>query len=890
MNDQTLFHEALKRPLAERESFLREACGSDLSRRKRLETLLAAHEHPDGFLVQPCVPLPNVNAAAAAEQASDSASNLDFLEAPTRPDTLGRLGHYEILSIVGRGGFGIVLRAFDEKLHRVVAIKVLSAALAASATARRRFAREAQAAAAVSHDNIVRIYAVEEAAPIPYLVMEFVEGISLDDKLKQEGPLDLKESLRIGLQIADGLSAAHKQGLVHRDVKPANILLENGIQRVKITDFGLARAVDDVSLTQSGVIAGTPLFMSPEQARGEPVDARSDLFSLGSVLYALCAGQPPFRGSTTLTVIKRVCEESPRPIRELNPDVPQWLVQTIDRLLAKRPAERFQSAAEVTERLGQRLALLQQPAIAVQGDKLSPDAGAASKTAARGRRWLPIAAAALLLLIACLGLSEATGVTQLSATVIRIFTPEGTLVVEASDPDVKVTIEGDGGLSITTAGGQQVRLPAGASYRLRAAKDGQPVALDRELITITQGQKQIVRVRLEPPVPAAETSAAVVPQRSPFVILRGDDGLKRDYETLAAAVADARDGDTIEIRGNGPFASAAIRLSTRVTIRAGQGFQPVIRPLGSEDVLLEAQAGLVAEGLEFQCGAGSAGKLAIAVSQAPAYIANCRFTGCTLSVQNLPYFRMRNCQISTPHGDAVWTANCPLLRRIVVDNNMVMTQTSPGLSFDVVRNATTSAELQFTRNLVMGPNVMALTYYHQQSPETEIPLRVHACRNVFAVDQVVIQFLFARRDTPTARLGGEEAEKLMRKVVTWSEEENAYPENATFVKFLAAGTPFVEIPATGPAQSLDQWHGFWGLMDTGCVQGRIQFARADAVLPTIPAKIDLSDFQLTPESAGYKAGPDERDLGPDLSIVGPGAAYERWKQSPDYQQWLRDSG
>src|SRR5206468_2849597 len=149
-----------------------------------------------------------------------------------------------------------------------------------------------------------------------YLVMQFIDGLTLQAKLDRTGPVPIKELLRIGLQIAEGLAAAHRHGLVHRDVKPANILLENGVQRVKITDFGLARAADDASLTQSGVVAGTPQYMSPEQANGVPADPRSDLFSLGSVLYALCAGHAPFRASTSMAVLKRVCEETPRSLAE----------------------------------------------------------------------------------------------------------------------------------------------------------------------------------------------------------------------------------------------------------------------------------------------------------------------------------------------------------------------------------------------------------------------------------------------------------------------------------------------------------------------------------------------------------------------------------------------
>src|SRR5205823_5906189 len=209
---------------------------------------------------------------------------LGFLAPATKPGVLGRLGHYEVLDVIGRGGMGIVLRGFDETLHRVVAIKVMAAQLASSGAARKRFTREAQAAAAVSHDHIVTIHAVEEGSS-PYMVMQYVPGVSLQQRLDREGPLQLPEILRIGTQTASGLAAAHAQGLIHRDIKPANILLENGVQRVKITDFGMARAVAEASLTQSGVVAGTPQYMAPEQARGETVDHRADLFSLGSVLY-----------------------------------------------------------------------------------------------------------------------------------------------------------------------------------------------------------------------------------------------------------------------------------------------------------------------------------------------------------------------------------------------------------------------------------------------------------------------------------------------------------------------------------------------------------------------------------------------------------------------------
>ncbi|HEX5446805.1 MAG TPA: serine/threonine-protein kinase, partial [Pirellulales bacterium] len=298
-----------------------------------------------------------------ARRGADQQPWLGFLAPSDNAAFLGRLGPYEVSDVIGSGGFGVVLKAFDATLNRYVAVKVLAPHLAASGAARRRFAREAQAAAAVVHDHVVAIHAVAENDGLPYLVMPYIAGCSLQERLDRQGPLELKEILRIGMQVAAGLAAAHAQGLVHRDIKPANILLENGVERVKITDFGLARTIDDASQTQSGVVAGTPQYMAPEQARGEPVDHRCDLFSLGSVLYALSTGRSPFRAETFLGVWRRLCEDMPRPIRETNPEIPDWFAEIVETLHAKSPTERFPSAEEVADLLGRHLAHLQQPAL-----------------------------------------------------------------------------------------------------------------------------------------------------------------------------------------------------------------------------------------------------------------------------------------------------------------------------------------------------------------------------------------------------------------------------------------------------------------------------------------------------------------------------------------------
>jgi len=311
---------------------------------------------------------------------------LGFLSRTDDPRMLGRFGGYEIAGIVGCGGMGVVLKGLDVALNRYVAIKALAPHLATSAAARQRFAREAQAAAAVVHENVIAIHAVSEANGLPYLVMPYMRGPSLQKRLDAQGALTIAEILRIGRQVAAGLAAAHAQGLVHRDIKPGNILLEDGVELLRITDFGLARAADDASLTRSGVIAGTPQYMSPEQARGDSLDARSDLFSLGSVLYALCTGHPPFRAETSFGVLRRITDETPRPIGELNPEIPGWLAATIAKLHAKEPAARYGSADEVARLFEQCLAHIQQPTLVPLPESL-PTKPASSTATTRRPTW-----------------------------------------------------------------------------------------------------------------------------------------------------------------------------------------------------------------------------------------------------------------------------------------------------------------------------------------------------------------------------------------------------------------------------------------------------------------------------------------------------------------------
>ena len=401
---------------AERAKYLEGACEGDVELRARVEALLRADDQPDSLLDQPTVAPYDHNPAVATTiaktithesgAAADDEVPLGFLAPATRPDSLGRIGHYDVLQVLGNGGFGIVFRAFDDVLHRVVAVKVLSPQMAATSPARKRFLREARSSAQVRHENVVQVYEVGEQ-PLPYIAMEFIPGETLQQRLDRTGPIDVVEVVRIGRQIAEGLAAAHATDLIHRDIKPANVLLEGGQLRVKITDFGLARAADDASISQSGIIAGTPMYMAPEQARGETLDQRADLFSLGSVLYVMASGRPPFRANNTVAVLKRVAGDTPRPIREIIPETPQWLCDIIAKLHAKDPDERFQSARDVADVLADCEAQLKENA------KLKDFSRIPRRKSQPSGRWKRVAATIVLLPVIALGATEFAGVTLL---------------------------------------------------------------------------------------------------------------------------------------------------------------------------------------------------------------------------------------------------------------------------------------------------------------------------------------------------------------------------------------------------------------------------------------------------------------------------------------------
>lgn len=286
---------------------------------------------------------------ARDEEATEGAGpcgRYSFLGPPRREGDLGVLGGYSIRRELGRGGMGIVLLAFDEALQRNVALKVLRPELADD-RARARFVREARAAARVRHDHVVGVHSVADPPDgPPFCILEYLAGPSLAERVRAEGRLGPREAAALAAQVADGLAAAHAAGLVHRDVKPGNILSDPATGRAKIADFGLARASEaSDGPTQVGVLAGTPAYMSPEQARGsEPVGPASDIYGLGTTLYEALTGEPPFRGASH-TVLQRVLHDDPRPPRELNSDVPRDLEAICLTCLRKEPHRRYSDAS-----------------------------------------------------------------------------------------------------------------------------------------------------------------------------------------------------------------------------------------------------------------------------------------------------------------------------------------------------------------------------------------------------------------------------------------------------------------------------------------------------------------------------------------------------------------
>ncbi len=377
---EEVFHAASERAPEERAAFINEACGGDDSLRREVEALLAADGEAGSLIETPAYAV-----AAPLIVGGDA----PLLLAKT-------IGHYQIISLLGKGGMGEVYRARDTKLDRAVALKILPEEMSADGERMRRFVREAKAASALNHPNVAHIYEIGEAEGVNFIAMEYVEGQTLAAKINGQ-PLEVSEIVEIGSQIADALDEAHGKGITHRDIKPANVML-NERGQVKVLDFGLAKIArpaspdlaSDISTlpkTASGVVMGTVPYMSPEQALGRDVDQRSDLFSLGVVLYEMATGRLPFAGANTVETLDRILHAEPEAIGRFNTDAPVELERIVRKCLEKERERRYQSARELLVDLKNQ----------------QRDSQSSAKTATpvvtpnRSRRWLLITLAVTLL-------------------------------------------------------------------------------------------------------------------------------------------------------------------------------------------------------------------------------------------------------------------------------------------------------------------------------------------------------------------------------------------------------------------------------------------------------------------------------------------------------------
>jgi formylglycine-generating enzyme required for sulfatase activity/Leucine-rich repeat (LRR) protein len=417
----------------------------------------------------------------------------DFLAPSQQPDEIGRLGEYRVLKVLGAGGMGVVFLAEDPALKRKLALKAMLPSMAASESARQRFIREAQTAAAIEHDHVVPIFQVSQDRGVPFIAMPFLKGEPLDVRLERVKSLPIAEVLRIGREAAKGLAAAHAAGLVHRDIKPANLWLEGEEGRVKILDFGLARsAADNANLTQQGAIIGTPAYMAPEQAQGGTVDARCDLFSLGCVLYRMSTDQPPFKGNDAVSTLVAVAMENPRPPQELRPEIPEKLSELVMRLLAKNPQERPATATEVVaalQKIEEQTAkgkARPQPRAKKAPDGETMQVEAPRKKRRPEKKRLPV------------GLLVGGGVLALAALVAAIVllwpTPKGTVRIESTDPDVVIVFD-QTGPTIKGADKEPIVLKAGEHGILIKRGD---FTFEADKFVLKKGETVTLKVELLP--------------------------------------------------------------------------------------------------------------------------------------------------------------------------------------------------------------------------------------------------------------------------------------------------------------------------------------------------------------------------------------------------------
>jgi hypothetical protein len=697
------------------------------------------------------------------------------LEPPQEPGELGRLGVYRVHRVIGQGGMGIVLHATDPELRRPVAIKVMLPDLAAHSVARERFLREARSAAAVQHPNVVVIHSVESGGELPYLVMEYVEGRSLQHCLSTDGPLPASRAAVLGTEIAEGLASAHGRGLVHRDVKPANILIDNQTQRAKLTDFGLARAGDDPRLTQIGFVAGTPEYIAPEQAMGKAVDHRADIYALGATLFAALSGGPPMTGASRLGLLHGEAFGQPPPLRSVVPQAPTALADLVDRMLALDPERRPQSIVEV----GQALRRLAGP---------------------RGR-WKRVAAAAAALLLC----------------------------------------------GVAAAGTWQA-----LEWRRGHAPTRQ-AALD-----IAQGGRVTT---------------------GPFVV-----GGNERFATLADAILAAPSGATIEIEGDGPFLSPPIHVGLKdLTIRAARGARPIVAFETEESAergpSFITEGALTLEGLTLESEAHGNGSLredpalysALVVRQGPLRAVHCRFSVIPKSVcitLARSAGEIRACQFSAPESIAVvWAPESDQTLRVA--QSLLLAGSAFAVDFGRSIGQRGAATVWLDHVTVRGTSTFRFLSPGGLRPPGIPLIRIDAEGNVVDSGHHLV-FMNTTEPVPDQpNIPLPYVGRQVRARVQWRGRGNLYRDAMNWLALGQQNKPLTNV-RNGP-KTLEEWGMFWGRDEERSLM-------VDLVFRGTPDALNPADHSLDPTSMP-KGAALAASSGADLSRVGPGPAYDDWRDS-----------
>ena len=435
----------------------------------------------------------NFNGDGAATSENQSTRSLEgrsaevqqLLQAPAEEGDLGLLGHYRLLDVLGAGSTGVVYRAVDQRLQRAVALKILRPSLGDAA--RERFVAEARATAAIEHPNVVTIYEVGTEGPLAFIAMQWLAGETLEEKLESSETLPVEKVQQLAIQIAEGLAAAHQQNLIHRDIKPANIWIPQDNSGAKILDFGLVRIADeDPQLTCTGMIAGTPCYMSPEQSRGQKLDGRSDLFSLGCLMYQSLAGRLPFRSDNALATLQSIQRDQPTPLDELDPSIPSDVSDLVMCLLDKTPNRRPPTASAVVKALRSERRDWTFDVASPLVQKTN------SRSAAKSTGWWK----ALAALLACLAFGF--GGIMFGDQITRIVSNEGVIEIETNISGVKIDV-------VETVSGKVVTVDTGAGkidvkageYSIRPSSDNDQdsITIENNNLTVSRGGKAVVVIK-----------------------------------------------------------------------------------------------------------------------------------------------------------------------------------------------------------------------------------------------------------------------------------------------------------------------------------------------------------------------------------------------------------